>query len=116
WWMSAAALVGIVLLTLVARLPLRMLLRTLRGFAIIAIVLFAFQTWQRDAVYAFTIVGSLIALILASSLVTQSTKSDDMVDTLTTVLRPLRVFGVHPTRVALAFSLTLRAIPHLFTL
>lgn len=116
WWMSAAALTAVILLTALARLPFRDLLRTLRGFALVAVLLFAFQTWQRGTEFAFTIVGSLLALIIASHLVTQTTRSDDMVASLTTILGPLRPLGVHPERVALAFSLTLRAIPSLFVI
>lgn len=56
-------------------------------------------------------VGTLFALILAASSLTASTAVDDMLDTIVWALRPLRPVGVHPERVALAFSLVLTSIP-----
>lgn len=113
-WVTAAALVLMIAITAVARLPFIDLLRTIRGFIVIAALLFAFNTWQRGAEEAFIVVGSLLALIIASTIVTQTTRSDNMVATITWALRPLTPLGVRPSRVALAFSLTLRAIPTLF--
>lgn len=114
WWFTAAALALIILLTAVARIPAGQLLRTIRGFAIVAVLLFAFNAWQRGSEHAFIVVGSLLALIIASVVVTYTTRADDMVTTLTWALGPLRPLGVRPERIALAFSLTLRAIPTLF--
>lgn len=113
-WATGAALALMLALIVVARLPFVDFMRTIRGFAIIAVLLFAFNTWQRGVEEAFTVVGSLIALIIASTIVTQTTRSDDMVATITWALTPLTPLGVNPERIALAFSLTLRAIPTLF--
>ena len=85
--------------------------RTTRGFMFIALPLFAFQAWQHGWERGVTSVGDLLALILAASAVTASTAVDDMLDTVTWALRPLRPIGVDPDRVALAFSLVIRAIP-----
>ena len=107
-----------------------------RGFALVAALLFVFTSanaaiaarggWGGDAGFAmpgpehwalgvlrgYAVVGSLFALILAASAVTASTAVDDMVETVTWALGPLRRFGVRPERVALAFSLVIRAIPN----
>lgn len=85
--------------------------RTSRGFALIAVPLFAFQAWQSGWERGLVIVGGLFALILAASAVTASTAAEDTIDTITWALRPLRPLGVRPDRVALAFSLAIRAIP-----
>jgi len=114
WWFTAAGLVLVLLLGAIARIPAREILRMLRGFAIIAVLLFAFNAWQRGFEHAFIVVGSLLALIVASVVVTKPTRSDDMMATVTWALQPLRPIGVNPERVGLAFSLTLRAIPTLF--
>lgn len=101
-------------LAVIARAGLRDLARIARGFAIIAVLLFAFHTWQRGPLPAFEVVGDLFALIIAANVVTLTTSTDEMISTITWALGPLRGVGVNPERVALAFSLTLRAIPSLF--
>ena len=103
-------------LTLLAGLRWRDLWRTTRGFAFVAIPLFAFQWWQHDWQHGFEVVGDLLALILAASALTASTAVSDMIDTITWVLRPFRRIGVDPDRVALAFSLVIRAIPSILGL
>lgn len=109
--------------------------RVARGFAIVAVLLFVFTAasdafaasggigaagaafpgagaWTAGAVRGYVVVGSLFALILAASAVTASTAIEDMTDTVTWAIGPLRRFGVKPERVALAFSLVIRAIPN----
>lgn len=108
---TAALLGAAVILALMAGLRGRDFWRVLRGFILIAIPLFAFQAWQHGWERGFEVVGDLFALILAASAVTASTAIDDMLDTVTWALQPLRPLGVHPERVAFAFSLVIRAVP-----
>lgn len=115
WVPGVLATVGMltlaVLLTVAAGLRARDYVRIARGFALIAVALFVFQAWQRGWEHGVEVVGGLFALILAAHAVTTSTRADDMLETITWALTPLRPLGVHPERVALAFSLTLRALP-----
>lgn len=109
---STAVALGLALaLAVVAGLRGRDLWRVTRGFAFIAVPLFAFQWWQRGWEHGFEVVGDLLALILAASAVTASTAAADMLDTIAWALGPLRPLGVKPDRVALAFSLVIRSIP-----
>lgn len=115
-WVSGAmssiiALVCAVGLALLAGLRGRDFWRVASRFLIIAVPLFAFQAWQLGWERGFEVVGDLFALILAASAVTASTSVEDMLDTITWTLRPFRRFGVDPERVALTFSLMIRAIP-----
>lgn len=98
-------------LAILAGLRGRDLWRVGRRFALVAIPLFVFQAWQQGWERGFEVVGDLFALILAASAVTASTAIEDMIDTITWALAPLRRVGVEPERVALAFSLVIRAIP-----
>ncbi|WP_087013395.1 energy-coupling factor transporter transmembrane protein EcfT [Leucobacter sp. 7(1)] len=100
-----------ILLAVLAGLRGRDFWRVLRGFALVAVPLFAFQAWQQGWERGFEVVGDLFALILAASAVTASTAVDDMLDTVAWALQPLRPLGVHPERVAFAFSLVIRAVP-----
>ena len=103
-------------LALVAGLRGGEILRITRSFALVGILLFAFQTWQRDWQHGVAVVAGILALILAASAVTASTATDDLLDTVTWSLRPLRPLGVSPERVALTFSLAIRALPLAFQL
>lgn len=110
WWTGAWITLGVTL-ALVSGLRGRDFWRVLRGFAFIGVPLFAFQAWQQGWQQGFTVVGNLLALILAASAVTASTASSDMLDTVAWLLRPLARLGIDPDRIALAFSLTITAIP-----
>lgn len=85
--------------------------RTLRGFALVMVLLGGYQAWQRGWPRAIETVGDLVALILLATVMTTTTPVDQVLDAITRALRPFRRVGVNPERVALAFSLTLRTIP-----
>lgn len=108
---AAIALALGISLALLSGLRPHDLWRVTRRFAIIAVLLFAFQAWQRGWEHGFAVVGTLLALILAASALTASTATDDLIDTIVWTLGPLRRFGVRPDHVALAFSLVIRSIP-----
>lgn len=116
WVVGLVALAVGLSLALIAGVRWRELLRITRGFALIGVLLFVFQTWQRDWQHGAAIVAGIFALILAASAVTASTAIDDMLDTVTWALGPLRPIGVHPERVALTFSLAVRSLPLAFEL
>lgn len=116
WVVGLVALAVGLSLVLIAGVRWRELLRITRGFALVGVLLFAFQTWQRDWQHGVAIVAGIFALILAASAVTASTAIDDMLDTVTWALGPLRPLGVHPERVALTFSLAVRSLPLAFEL
>lgn len=110
WWTTGWLALSVAL-ALLSGLRGRDFWRVARGFTLIAVPLFAFQAWQHGWVHGFTIVGNLLALILAASAVTASTATSDMLDTVAWLLRPLARLGIDPDRIALAFSLTITAIP-----
>jgi len=111
WIASLAALaVAAALLAWAGAGPL-IVMRSMRGIAVVAVLLGAWQVWQLDWQHAVETVGDLLALVLLASVLTTTTRVDDLLDAITRALRPLRVVGVNPEKVALAFSLTVRTIP-----
>lgn len=116
WWLALVWLAVGVALALGGGLRGREILRILRGFAVFAVLLFAFQAWQRGWEEGVEVVGGLLALILAASALTASTSVDAMLDTVTRGLGPLRPLGVSPDRVALAIALAIRSLPLAFQL
>ena len=111
WLVALGALILSLVLAVIAGLRWRELWRLLRGFALVGVLLFAFQVWQHDLATGFTVVAGLYALIVTASAVTASTSVEEMLDTVIWLLQPFRRCGVQPERVALAFSLTIRSLP-----
>lgn len=92
-------------------LQLRRTLHTMRGFLLLMALVAAFQTWQRGADVAVTVVSSLVALLLVGLAFTATTAVDDLLGTVERIASPVRLVGARPERVALAFALVLRALP-----
>jgi energy-coupling factor transport system permease protein len=64
--------------------------------------------------------GSLIALriiflIMTSALLMRTTSPPQLVNALSSLLRPLRVVGIKPQRIAALLSMAWTAVPHLWT-
>lgn len=95
----------------VAQVGLLPIVRTLRRLLVVIFLVGAYQVWQRGWEQGYTIVGNIVGLVLLATLLTSVTSIDDMLDTITRMLRPFRRFGVNPELVSLAFSLMMRAIP-----
>lgn len=105
------ALVGSLVLVAWSGTRLRQLVRTLRALVLVVVLLTAYLAWQGSWALAVERSADLVALVLAATVLTATTPVDEMLDTITRLLGPLRRFGVRPERVALAFSLVLRSIP-----
>lgn len=108
---TALCAIGVVVLWTVAKVPLVEIGRQLRPLWFVALLLGLFQYWVAGLPAAVGTVLRLVTLLLLASLVTMTSRTSDIVDTLETVARPLARFGVRPGRVAFLISLTLRFIP-----
>lgn len=120
-WRSSLVALGVALLLVaLSRMPLRTLGRSLRGLALVVLLLGGWLAWQVGWQRAVATVGDLVAVVLLATVITTTTPVDAILDVVERSLRPPsrllgRVsggrLGVHPERVALAFSLVLRTIP-----
>ncbi|AXT86230.1 energy-coupling factor transporter transmembrane protein EcfT [Aeromicrobium sp. A1-2] len=110
-WTAVAFLGAALLLAAWTRMPLRGTLRALRPLLLVIALVSAFQVWQRGWPTAIHVVAGLVAVIVVALVFTATTSIDSMLDTITRGLGPFRPIGVNPERVALAFSLMIRAIP-----
>jgi len=109
--LTIAATLGILALYPIAQLTLKQAFAQIRPLLIIFALFFAVQWYFSGIELATYVVLRLAALILLASLVTLTTKSSDMIDTMTRGLRYLRPLDVNPEQVSLAISLALRFIP-----
>jgi biotin transport system permease protein len=110
-WTALGFVAFSALLALWARMPVRRTLRALRPILVVVVVVGAYQSWQRGWPTAVHVVGDLLALVLAALVLTATTRIDAMLDAIVRGLTPFRRLGVNPEKVALAFSLTLTAVP-----
>ncbi|MFI5429221.1 energy-coupling factor transporter transmembrane component T family protein [Aeromicrobium sp. UC242_57] len=110
-WTALGFVAFSLLLVAWARLPLRSILRAMRPLLLVITFVTVFQVWQRGWPTAIHVIGDLLALVIAALVFTGTTPIDAMLDAITRGLGPFRRFGVNPEKVALAFSLMIRAIP-----
>ncbi|WP_040803901.1 energy-coupling factor transporter transmembrane component T family protein [Nocardia concava] len=107
----AVALAVVLGLYGVARIPWRTTGRQVLGLApFLALIMVAqviFSGWQ-----SAVLVGErLLTLVLLANLVTLTTRTSAMVETIERALGPLRPLGVRPDRVGLLIAMTIRFIP-----
>lgn len=108
---TVAALVGVLLLYSLAQLTLKQAWNQIRPLLWIFGLFCALQWWFSGLELAAYVVLRLATLILLASLVTLTTRSSDMIDTMTRALGFLKPLGANPAKVGLAISLALRFIP-----
>lgn len=106
-----AALLLVIALYAVARIPGRILLGQVRAVAVVLALFFLVQLWLTDWVVAAVTALRFLALILLASLVTLTTRSSDMIEALERGLARLTWLGIDPAKVSLAIALVLRFVP-----
>lgn len=99
-----------------AGVPARVIGRGLRPVLLVVGVLGTFQWVARGWPTALELVATVLTLVVAATAFTATTPMDDLLDAIVRWLGPFRRVGVRPEAVALAFSLTLTAIPTVFTI
>lgn len=111
-WVSALVAVGVAAaLQSLARVPLHRTTRGMTGLLATIAVVGAFQWWVAGWAAALEISLDFLAVALLATLLTATTRADDLLDALTRAVRPLRPLGVRPETFSLAVGLLLRAIP-----
>lgn len=100
-----------VLAAAVARVDLRLLVRSLRPVLVVAVIFAALQWLLYGPVKAAETLVDLLALALAAIVVSSTTPVNAMLDALIRWIRPLRRLGVDPERVALTVGLAIQALP-----
>jgi biotin transport system permease protein len=107
----AAGLAVVVAVTALARLGARPVIAQVRPVLLVVAVVAAAQVWLADARTAAVVAGSLLLAVAGAGLVTLTTRTQDLLDAVVVVLRPLRRVGVDPDRVGLVLALTVRTVP-----
>ncbi|AGP30945.1 energy-coupling factor transporter transmembrane component T family protein [Corynebacterium terpenotabidum] len=112
WQVALGCLAAVLaLVTLVARVPLRALVRQLTGVLPVLIGVGLLLWWRTSGTAALTTVLVLLSSITAALLVTLTTRVAAMMDSFDRALRPCARFGLPVDQISLALTLTLRLIP-----
>ena len=116
-WVSLTALVcAAALLVAGARGSARPALAIGWQFWVMMLMLAAYHWLTGDPLHGLLYLINLLAAIYLARLVTMTTPINDIMDAIAGAVRPLHFLGVDPERVALAFVLMWRSIPHLIGL
>lgn len=114
--LAGAALLLTLLLYKVSAISMGAGLQQLKPAIPILIVIFVAQALIDHWTTSILVTVRLSALLLLASLVTLTTRTSDMIDSLEQGLEWLRFLGVNPAKVSLTISLALRFIPVLATI
>ncbi|MFI1916378.1 energy-coupling factor transporter transmembrane component T family protein [Nocardia sp. NPDC020380] len=109
-WLGVALAVVIGLYA-VARIPWRTTGRQLLGLAPFLVLIMFAQVLFTSRQSAIVVGERLLTLVLLANLVTLTTRTTAMIDTVERALGPLRPLGVRPERVGLLVAMTIRFIP-----
>ena len=88
----------------------------MRPLLIVLVLLGGYQWWQQGWPVAAEVVGDLVGLVIAATIVTATTPMDALLDAFVRYARPLRRLGANPDRIGLAMALMVRAVPALLDL
>lgn len=110
-WHSAAGVIGVGVLYVVARIPFRTALRQVLPILPFMAFIGVFLWWQSGLEKMLITVFGLIAALMAASLFTLTTTVEALMHALETSLAPLERVGVPVDTVSLAIALTIRQIP-----
>ncbi len=88
---------------------------TTRDFVLVVVLLTPLQVWSAGWYQAGLTIGSLVLAVAVASLLTVTTRINDMLDSMVAGLQVLRPLGVDPDRVALLLALAIRSIPVIAT-
>ena len=110
-WVLAGGLVLFAAAAAVSRVGVRAVLSQLRPLLWLLILVGVVQAWITGPAAAVRVVAALVLAVGAAGLVTLTTRTQELLDALVAVLRPLRRLDVDPDRVALVLALAVRTVP-----
>ena len=105
------ALLGVVALYASAGLSPRVAWQQVRPLRWVVVILLTFQTLSSGWDTGVLVVGKLVITVALAGLLTLTTPTNDLLDVIERMLRPLRFVGVNPDRAALVLALAIRAVP-----
>jgi biotin transport system permease protein len=100
-----------VLTVVLSGVGLRAVATQVRPLLWVLVPVAALQVWLAGPVAAARVTVGLLLAVSAAAVVTLTTRTEDLLDAIVGMLRPLRRLGVQPDRVALVLALAVRTVP-----
>ena len=114
-WESAGPVVALAALCLAGYLAsglgIRELARQLWGCRWIALFMVLAQIWFQTWQHTLLTTSRIVLLVVLAALVTATTRTEDTLDVVMRLCRPLERLGVRTERIALMFALVVAAVP-----
>jgi biotin transport system permease protein len=111
-WQAGLAVLLTAVLYLCCGVPLvRAGLRALRPLWLFALLIMVWHLIIADPWTGLTLLGRIVTAVGVANLATMTTRFDDMLATLTTVLAPTRALGLQPKLLGFAMALVVRFTP-----
>ena len=116
WWLSiGCAMLAVVIILVVARLPSRAALRLGPALWVMNALILVYHvfltTWQNGVAY----VGAIMAAIYTARMLTCTTDPGRIMDATAAVARPFRLLGAKPEKFALTIAIMWTTIPYLLS-
>ncbi len=110
------ALVIVLMLFRIARMPMRVVWQRARLMVWFLLLIGVYVAWAEGWLAAAAAMLRLVAMVMLGLLVTLTTSLSAMMDVVSRLLKPLERLGLlRAERVALAFGMTLRMVPELYS-
>lgn len=110
-WLLAGTVVVVIGCYLLTGMGLVELGRQLRGLRWLILVMLVPQAVFLSPHTAAVNITRVVTVLLFASLVTLTTRTEDLINAIEQALVPLRRFGVDPGRIALMLSMTITTVP-----
>jgi biotin transport system permease protein len=110
-WHVGAALVLVLAGYATAGLPWQAAYRQARPLLWLLLVVAGFHVVVEGVERAVVVAGVILVLVLMAGLLTLTTRTTALVDTLVRGMGPLRRVGVDPERIGLLLALSIRSVP-----
>lgn len=111
WWQLATAATVVAALFALARIPLHVAAAQLRPVLLVVVAVGLLQLLLAGWMTAVMVCGAILLTVAIAALVTLTTRTGEILDTVEALLRPLGRLGIRTDRVGLVLAMTIRAIP-----
>lgn len=111
WIAAVSVFAAICLLYFAAGFDPKTLWSQIRPMVFILGFMFVFHVWVSGWERAVSMTVSLLAIVAAAALITLTTMTTQLVDSIVRALGPLERVGVNPEKVGLMLTLGIRAVP-----
>lgn len=116
-WLSALALtVAVALLLYGARIPARVALSLPWMLIAMMAALIVYHGFVSSPVHGVLYAVNVTTIMYLARIVTWTTTSNALMDTIARAASPLKIFGADPEKISLAFAIMWRSIPYIFDL